>query len=57
MDHQTVQGMRTKMTVDVDVRTAGKIIDLGLKWNKGPGEVIDSLMRNFIKHLKEDKSC
>lgn len=57
MDHQTEQGMRTKMTVDVDVRTAGKIIDLGLKWNKGPGEVIDSLMRNFIKHLKEDKSC
>lgn len=54
-DNSTGQQLSTKMTIEVDARTAGKIIWFAMKWDKSPGEVVDSIMRNFVKHLKEGK--
>lgn len=54
-DNNTPQQLRTKLTIEVDARTAGKIIGFAMKWDESPGEVVDSIMRNFVKHLKEGK--
>ena len=45
--------LRQKITVEVDVRTANKILYFSRLWGKEQGRVVDSLMTTFLKRGRE----